>query len=459
MGKRIERDSLGEVSVPSEAYYGGQTVRSLENFPIGYEKIPLPIIYAIALIKKAAATVNHELKLLSLEKKKAIVTACDEILEGKYDAHFPLSVWQTGSGTQSHMNVNEVIANRAIELLGGKRGSKTPIHPNDDVNMSQSTNDVFPTSMNIAAVLLLEKRLNPSLQKLYQTLLDKAKEFSSIVKIGRTHMMDATPLTLGQEFSGYAQQVLYSMEALDATLPHLLELALGGTAVGTGINAPPKYASLVAKEIAKLTSLPFVSAPNKFEAQAASDAAVETSGALKRLSCSLFKIANDIRLLGSGPRCGLNELLLPANEPGSSIMPGKVNPTQCEALLQVCVQVMGNDVTITVAGSQGHLELNAYRPVMAYNLLQSITLLADATCSFRERCLEGLLPNCSQIEKHLHNSLMLATALNKEIGYDKAAKIVQLAHSEGSTLREAALKLKLITADRFDALTDPSQLI
>ncbi len=455
---RLEKDSLGEVAVPSDKYYGAQTQRSLENFPIGKEKIPLELIYALVTIKKAAAKVNHELGLLSEEKSQAITKACDEILQGRFDNHFPLSVWQTGSGTQTNMNVNEVVSNRASELLGGAIGSKN-VHPNDDVNRSQSSNDVFPTAMHIAAMIDIQRLLIPALDVLRKALDDKVKEFGQIIKVGRTHLMDATPLSLGQEFSGYVSQLDHSLEAIRNTLPHLSELALGGTAVGTGLNAPPGYVEKMVSEINLLTGLSFVSAPNKFEALAANDAMVEVSGALKRTACSLMKIANDIRWMGSGPRGGFGELILPSNEPGSSIMPGKVNPTQCEALTMVCVQVFGCDATIGFAASQGNFELNVYKPLIIHNLLQQIRLLADATVSFSQRCIEGLQPNHKQIERHLHHSLMLVTALTPEIGYDKASQIAKLAHDKGMTLREASLELGYLSAEKFDEIVNPKKMI
>lgn len=455
---RIEKDSLGEVAVPSDRYYGANTQRSIDNFPIGEERMPIEVVYALALIKKAAALVNADLSLLPGNKAKAIVDACDEILGGKLDEHFPLVVWQTGSGTQTNMNVNEVIANRATEILGGTLGSKL-VHPNDDVNCSQSSNDTFPTAMHIAASLMIQDFLIPSLIKLKETLQGKAKAFDSIIKIGRTHLMDATPLTLGQEFSGYVSQLDHGLAALENALPHLSELAIGGTAVGTGINTHPEYARRMAEKISELSGYPFISAPNKFEALAANDAVVEASGALKRIACSLMKIANDIRWLASGPRCGIGEITLPANEAGSSIMPGKVNPTQCEALTMVSVQVMGNDVTIGFAGSLGNFELNVYKPVMIYNLLQSIRLLSDACTSFNDKCAIGIEPNQARIKQNLDSSLMLATALNRELGYDTAAKIVKKAYEENITLKEAALALKLLTAERFDEIVDPKKMV
>lgn len=457
--QRIEKDSFGEVRVPADRYYGAQTQRSYENFPIGTEKMPPEVIYALAIVKKAAALVNRELGLLSDEKCRLICEVCDEIVAKQLDGHFPLSVWQTGSGTQTNMNLNEVISNRAIEKVGGQLGSKVPIHPNDDVNKSQSSNDVFPSAMHIAAKLDICMRLIPHLEEFQHILQKKAEEFSSIIKVGRTHLMDATPLTLGQEFSGYASQIEHGLKALQNTLPHLSELALGGTAVGTGLNTHPRYAQRVAEVISELTGQQFVSAPNKFEALAANDALVEVSGALKRLAVSVFKIANDIRWLASGPRCGIGELILPANEPGSSIMPGKVNPTQCEALMMTCIQVMGNDVTIGFAGSQGNLELNVYRPLIIYNLIQSIRLLSDGVLNFSQKCLIGIEPNRERISENLNRSLMLATALNQAIGYDKASQIVQKAYQEGTTLKEAALALGLLTAEQFDEIIDPRKMI
>lgn len=456
---RIEKDSLGEVKVPSNRYYGAQTQRSIDNFPIGKEKMPIEVIHALALIKKAAAIVNADLRLLPPEKRDSIISVADEILAGKHDAHFPLSVWQTGSGTQTNMNLNEVISNRAIEKMGGQLGSKTPIHPNDDVNMSQSSNDVFPTAMHIAVMKDLCGLLLPSIKSFRDTLQAKSAKFKDIVKIGRTHLMDATPLTLGQEFSGYVSQLTHSLEAIEQTLPHLSEIALGGTAVGTGINSHPKYAEKVAKTLSQLSGYTFVSAPNKFEALATNDALVEVSGALKRLAVSLYKIVNDIRWLSSGPRCGIGELIIPSNEPGSSIMPGKVNPTQCEALMMVCIQVMGNDVSISFASSQGNLELNVFRPLVAYNLIQSIRLLADGISNFNQKCAIGIEANETRIQEHLNRSLMLATALNKVIGYDKASQIVKKAHAENLSLKESALALGLLTGAQFDEIVDPTKMV
>jgi fumarate hydratase class II len=456
---RTERDSLGEVLVPAQSYYGAQTARSLENFRVGGQRIPLEVIHALAIIKKGAAFVNCAFGILPENKRDWIIAAADEVITGHLDDHFPLVVWQTGSGTQTNMNVNEVISNRAIELAGGVIGSKTPIHPNDDVNKSQSSNDTFPSAMHIASVLLITKKLLPNLGIFLQGLKEKAKEFERIVKVGRTHLMDATPLTLGQEFSGYASQVEHGIKAIENALIHLRELALGGTAVGTGINAPTGYSDEIAKEISKITGYPFISAPNKFEALASSDAIVEMSGALKRIACSLMKIANDIRWLGSGPRCGLGEIFLPANEPGSSIMPGKVNPTQCESMTMVVAQVMGNDATISFAGSQGNFELNVFRPVMIYNLLQSIHLLSDVTLNFHNKCLIGILPNKEQIQAHLDHSLMLATALAPIIGYDNTAKVVKTAYVQNKTLKQVVLELSLLTEQAFDAAMDPLKMV
>lgn len=459
MTERIEKDSLGEVSVPSNKYWGAQTERSRTNFRIGGHPMPIELIQALAIVKKAAAIVNSDLGLLSAEKKKIICEVCDEIIAQKLDDHFPLVVWQTGSGTQTNMNLNEVISNRGIEKMGGKMGSKTPLHPNDDVNMSQSSNDVFPTAMHIAATLLVQKQLLPQIKKLRDTLEKKAKSFQDIVKVGRTHLMDATPLTLGNEFSGYVSQLDHGKRAIENALVNLSEIALGGTAVGTGINCPKEFPVQAAKEVSKIAGYPFVTAPNKFEALASSDSIIEMSGALKRLACSLRKISNDIAWMGSGPRCGLGELILPANEPGSSIMPGKVNPTQCESMSMVVAQVIGNDTTITYAGSQGNFELNVFRPVMIHNLIQSIHLLADSIGSFNENCAVGIEANRDRINDHLNRSLMLATALNKEIGYDKAAEIVKKAHLENLTLKEAALKLNYLTEEKFDAIVDAKKMV
>jgi len=459
MDYRIERDTMGEMRVPGDRYYGCQTARSLVYFKIGEERMPRELIRALGIVKKAAAQTNFDLGLLPERLCRAICQAADEVIAGALDDHFPLVVWQTGSGTQTNMNANEVIANRAVELLGGKLGSKDPVHPNDHVNMSQSSNDVFPTAMSIAAVEQIHRRLLPALTALHETLSLKAEAFQDIIKIGRTHLMDATPVTLGQEFSGYAQQVANSIERVESTLPKLSELALGGTAVGTGLNTKKGYAEAVAAKIAELTGLRFVSAPNKFEALAAHDAMVMASGALKTVACSLMKIATDVRWLASGPRCGLGELQLPENEPGSSIMPGKVNPTQCEAMTMVAAQVIGNDTTVAVAGASGNFELNVFKPVIIYNVLQSIRLLADACDSFREHCVEGIVANEGSIRRHLENSLMLVTALNQTLGYDNAAKIAKAAHANGTTLREEAVRLGLLTAAEFDRLVDPRKMI
>ncbi len=451
MNYRIEKDTMGNVQVPEDVYWGAQTQRSKENFTIGGHLMPIEVIRAFAILKKAAAQANHELGVLTKDKLDIIAKVCDEILAGQLDNQFPLVVWQTGSGTQSNMNVNEVIANRAHVLLGGKlTDEKKKIHPNDDVNKSQSSNDTFPTAMHIAAYQLIIQHTIPHIQKLRDTLHEKANTFKSIVKIGRTHLMDATPVTLGQEFSAFVAQLDYGIKALKNTLSHLSELALGGTAVGTGLNTPPGYAELVAKKIAILTGCPFITAPNKFESLASHDAMVETSGALKQLAVSLFKIANDIRLLASGPRCGIGEILIPENEPGSSIMPGKVNPTQCEAMTMVCAQVIGNDVAISIGGMNGHFQLNVFKPVIIFNLLMSARLLGDACDSFNKHCAAGIEPHVQAIDKNLENSLMLVTALNTHIGYDNAAKIAKKAHHDGTTLREAAIALGLVTNEQFD---------
>ncbi len=459
MEYRIETDTMGEVKVPADKYYGAQTARSLMNFKIGGERFPREMIRALGILKKAAALANKELGVLPAEKADLIVKAAEEVIEGKLDEHFPLVVWQTGSGTQTNMNTNEVIANRAIEMAGGKLGSKNPIHPNDDVNKAQSSNDTFPTAMHIAAVEEINRRLIPMVTKLRDALEEKAKEFKDIVKIGRTHLMDAVPLTLGQEFSGYVQQLTNGLARIQGCLPRLSELALGGTAVGTGLNTHPGFAELAAKKISEITGLEFKSAPNKFEALAAHDAIVETSGVLKTIAASLMKIANDIRWLASGPRCGIGEITLPANEPGSSIMPGKVNPTQAEAMTMVCTQVMGNDATINFAGASGNFELNVYKPVMIYNLLQSIRLISDACESFTDKAVVGIKPNRENIEKHLENSLMLVTALNPYIGYDNAAKIAKKAYAENKTLKEAAVELGILTAEQFDEYVRPEKMI
>ncbi len=460
MKTRIEHDTMGDVEVPADKYWGAQTQRSLQNFKIGDGTMPKEIIRAFAILKKAAAFTNRDLGVLTAEKADLIAKVCDEILAGKLDDQFPLVVWQTGSGTQSNMNVNEVISNRAHVLAGGVLGEgKSPVHPNDDVNKSQSSNDTFPTAMSIAAYKMVVDVTLPGAGKLRDTLSAKAEAFKNIVKIGRTHLMDATPLTLGQEFSGYVSQISHGMKALQHSLPHLAELALGGTAVGTGINTPKGYAELVAKHIAELSGYPFVTAENKFESLAAHDAMVETSGALKTLAVSLMKIANDTRLLASGPRCGIGEIILPANEPGSSIMPGKVNPTQNEALSMVCAQVIGCDAAITVGAMQGHFQLNVFKPVIIFNLLMAARLLGDACVSFNDNCAIGIEANEPFIKRNLENSLMLVTALNTHIGYENAAKIAKKAHAEGTTLREAAVELGLLTSEQFDAWVDPAKMI
>lgn len=456
---RTETDSMGAIEVPSTAYYGAQTARSQANFRIGTERMPREIIRAFGIVKKASALANHELGLLEASLRDLIVAAADEVIEGKLDEHFPLVVWQTGSGTQTNMNVNEVISNRAIELAGGTLGSKKPVHPNDHVNKSQSSNDTFPAAMHVATVEQIENHLLPRVRVLGETLADKAKQFASIVKIGRTHLQDATPLTLGQEISGWVSQLDHAMAAVQATVPQLLELALGGTAVGTGLNTHPRYAELVARKISELTGKPFVSAPNKFAALAAHDALVGTSGALKQLAAACMKIANDVRWLASGPRCGIGELRIPENEPGSSIMPGKVNPTQSEAMTMVCCQVFGNDATVGFAGSQGNFELNVFKPVMVFNVLQSVRLLGDACQSFNDNCAVGIEPNHEVLERNLRNSLMLVTALNPKIGYDNAARIAKHAHKKGCTLREAAIELKLLSGEEFDATVRPEQMV
>jgi len=456
---RTETDSFGAIEVAGDKYWGAQAQRSLGNFKIGWEKQPKAIVRALGLVKRAAADVNVGLGKLDPKLGKAIAAAAEEVSEGKLDEHFPLAVWQTGSGTQSNMNANEVISNRAIEMLGGVLGSKKPVHPNDHVNMSQSSNDTYPTAMHIACVEEIHHRLLPALRHLHKALDAKAKAWAHIIKIGRTHTQDATPLTLGQEFSGYATQVANGIKRIESTLPDLMQLAQGGTAVGTGLNAPKGFAEKVAARIAELTDLPFTSAPNKFEALAAHDAMVMSHGAINTVAASLFKIANDIRLLGSGPRAGLGELALPENEPGSSIMPGKVNPTQCEALTQVCVQVFGNQAAITFAGSQGHFELNVYNPVMAYNFLQSVQLIADAAVSFTDNCVAGIEAREENIRAGLERSLMLVTALAPKIGYDNAAKIAKTAHKNGSTLRQEAVAGGYVSAEEFDRIVDPKKMI
>ncbi len=461
MEYRIEKDTMGEVKVPAEKYWGAQTERSRNNFKIGPEaSMPREIIYAFAYLKKAAAMANSELGVLSADKKDMIANVCDEILAGKLDTEFPLVIWQTGSGTQSNMNVNEVVAYRAHVISGGKLSDEKKIlHPNDDVNKSQSSNDTFPTAMHIAAYKQVVEITIPGMKKLRDTLAAKSNDFKDIVKVGRTHFMDATPLTLGQEISGYVQQIDNSIRALNNALEAVKELALGGTAVGTGLNAPKGYDVLVAKKIAELTGLPFITAPNKFEALAAHDAMVELSGALKRSAVSLMKIANDIRMLSSGPRSGIGELIIPDNEPGSSIMPGKVNPTQPEALSMVCAQVMGNDVAVSIGGATGHFELNVFKPVIAANVLQSARLIGDACVSFNDKCAIGLEPNLELIEEHLEKSLMLVTALNPHIGYENAAKIAKKAHKEHKTLRQVAIELGLVTNEQFDLWVDPKKMV
>ncbi|MEK6711604.1 MAG: class II fumarate hydratase [Nitrospinota bacterium] len=459
MGYRTETDSMGEIQVPDEMYYGAQTARSLIHFNIGGDRFPREIIRGLGILKKAAALANEELGLLPAEKAKLIVQAADEVIEGKLDAHFPLRVWQTGSGTQTNMNANEVISNRAIELAGGKMGSKKPIHPNDDVNKAQSSNDTFPTAMHVAAAEQIAKRLLPAAAGLRKTLAQKARAFEGIIKIGRTHLMDAVPLTLGQEFSGYAAQLENCEKRTRATLDGLHDLALGGTAVGTGLNTHPRFSEKACAHIAKMTGLPFRPAPNKFEALAAHDALVFTHGALKTLAAALMKIANDIRWLASGPRSGIGELRIPENEPGSSIMPGKVNPTQSEAMTMVCAQVMGNDVAVNVGGASGNFELNVFKPLIIFNVLNSVRLLADACDSFEEHCARGIEPNREVIEGHLKRSLMLVTALNPHVGYDNSAKVAKKAFAENITLKEAAVALGLLTAEKFDQLVRPEKML
>jgi len=456
---RTEKDTLGEVQVPADKYYGAQTERSLRNFQIGNEKMPYQVIKALVQIKKAAAIVNEELGLLPNDKKILICSVCDDILSGGFEDQFPLRVWQTGSGTQTNMNVNEVIANMAIERVGGAIGTKHPIHPNDDVNLSQSSNDTFPTAMHIAATVQLRDILLPALAEFHQSLASKAKEFDAVIKVGRTHLMDATPLTLGQEFSGYADQIKQAIESAKSCLKRLLQIALGGTAVGTGINCPPEFPVKVAEVLSRLTDAHFITAENKFAALSSHGAFVEVSGILTRIACSMRKIASDIAWMASGPRCGLGELKIPENEPGSSIMPGKVNPTQCEALSMVCVQVMGNNTTIAMADSQGNFELNVFKPVIIYNVLESIRLISDSAVNFTRKCLDGITPNYERIEDLLNNTLMLATALNREIGYDQASRIVRKAHTEGVTLKEAALSLGILDEGRFDEIVDPKKMV
>jgi fumarate hydratase class II len=456
---RTETDSFGPIDVPADKYWGAQTQRSLVNFPIGGERMPVAIVRALAIVKRAAALANRELGVLDSRLAGAIAEAAQEVIDGRFDDNFPLVVWQTGSGTQSNMNANEVIANRAIEILGGRIGSKDPVHPNDHVNRGQSSNDTFPTAMHIGAAEKIVHELIPALQQLRTALSNKARAFSDIIKIGRTHTQDATPVTLGQEFSGYVAQIDYGIRRLNQNAEYLFELAQGGTAVGTGLNTHPDFAERFAEQVAEITGLPFRTAPNKFEALAAHDAYVFAHGALNTLAVSLFKIANDIRLLGSGPRSGLGELILPENEPGSSIMPGKVNPTQSEALTMVCTQVMGNHTTVTVAGSQGHFELNVYKPVMAYAMIQSIQLLADASRSFAERCVVGIEANVERIRELMERSLMLVTALAPKIGYDNAAKVAKEAHRNGTTLKEEAMRLGFVTEREFDEIVRPEQMI
>ena len=459
MGFRKEKDSMGVLEVPDDRYYGAQTQRSLNNFKIGGERFQRELIRAYGILKKAAASVNEKAGKLDSKLAGVIREAADEVIEGNLDDHFPLVVWQTGSGTQSNMNFNEVIANRAIEKLGGELGSKNPVHPNDHVNMGQSTNDTFPTAINIAAVEATINQLLPGLKKLLKSLVKKEKEFDTIIKLGRTHLQDATPLSLGQEFSGYASALRHGISRIEKTLDHCYELAMGGTAVGTGINSFEGFGEQVADEISSLTGLPFKTAENKFEALGGQDSIVELSGALKTVSGSLFKIANDIRWLASGPRSGIGEILIPANEPGSSIMPGKVNPTQCEAMTMVCTQVMGNDVTISVAGASGNFELNVYRPVIAYNIIQSIRLLTDACDSFRVHCVDGIEANEERIRLNLYNSLMLVTALNSHIGYDKAAEVAKKAYEDNLSLREAIIDLGYMSGEEFDQLVQPEKMI
>ena len=458
METRTETDSMGEIEVPAHFYYGAQTARSLIHFDIGAETMPRELIRGMGILKKASALVNAELGLLPESIKDLIAKAADEVIDGKLDDHFPLRVWQTGSGTQSNMNSNEVIANRGIELAGGVIGSKDPVHPNDHVNMGQSSNDTFPTAMHIAAVESIREALIPSLVSLTKSFRNKSTEFKDIIKIGRTHLMDATPLTLGQEFSGYTTQLEYALDRINGCMPRMYQIALGGTAVGTGLNSHRDFPEKVAKQIVDITGCPFVTAPNKFESLAAHDAIVEASGVLKTIACSLMKIANDIRWLGSGPRCGIGEIILPANEPGSSIMPGKVNPTQSEAMTMVAAQVIGNDTAINVGGSSGNFELNVFKPVMIYNLLQSIRLLADSCRSFNDHCVAGIEPNKTQIEKHLNGSLMLVTALNPHIGYDNAAKVAKKAYQENTTLKESAVALGLLTEEEFDEKVRPEKM-
>jgi fumarate hydratase class II len=456
---RIEKDTFGPIEVPADKLWGAQTQRSLTNFKISGERMPLALVRALALVKKAAAMVNLDLRTLDPKKGQAIIQAADEVLAGKHDDEFPLVVWQTGSGTQTNMNMNEVLANRASEILGGERGEARLVHPNDDVNRGQSSNDVFPTAMHVAAVTSVKEQLLPSVGRLEKALADKSEAFRAIVKIGRTHLQDAVPLTLGQEFSGYVAQLRHGLAHVEASLPHLCELALGGTAVGTGLNAHPEYAVRVAAKLAELTGHPFVTAPNKFEALAANDALVHAHGALKTVAASLTKIANDIRWLACGPRCGIGEITIPENEPGSSIMPGKVNPTQCEAVTMLAAQVMGNDVAVNIGGASGNFELNVYKPLIIHNYLQSVRLLADGSDSLREHCVAGIEPNRERIQQNLDNSLMLVTALNPHIGYDNAAKIAKTAHKQGKTLKQTAIDLGLVTAEQFDAWVRAEKMV
>ncbi|MFA6302576.1 MAG: class II fumarate hydratase [Legionella sp.] len=457
--KRIETDSMGEIQVPADKYWGAQTERSLHHFDISEDLMPREVTHAFGILKKAAALTNLDLGKLPKNIADLIVTAADEVSEGALDEHFPLSVWQTGSGTQSNMNANEVISNRAIELAGGTMGSKSPVHPNDHVNMSQSSNDTFPTAMHIAAALAFTNKLLPAVRNLRDVFAAKMLAFKDIIKIGRTHLQDAVPLTLGQEFSGYVAQLDACIQRLEQVLPELYQLAAGGTAVGTGLNTHPQFATKVAEHIAASTKLPFVTAPNKFAALSSHEELVFAHSALKTLACALMKIANDIRWLASGPRCGIGELIIPENEPGSSIMPGKVNPTQCEAMTMVCTQVLGNDTAVAVADSQGNFELNVFKPLIIFNVLHSLNLLADACRSFQEFCVEGIEPNYKTIDHYLHNSLMLVTALNQHIGYDKAAKIAKTAHQEGCSLKEAAVQLGYLTAEQFDAYVKPEEML
>ncbi len=459
MGYREEQDSMGMVKVPATALWGAQTQRSLQNFKISNERMPFALLHALALVKRVTAKVNHDLGLLNTASTTAIIQAADEVIEGLHETEFPLVVWQTGSGTQTNMNMNEVLANRASELLGGERGMARKIHPNDDVNRGQSSNDVFPTAMHVAAMQTIDHQLKPAIRALRQTLTIKVKEFSSVIKIGRTHLQDATPLTLGQEFSGYVSQLDHGMNHLESSLPHMCELALGGTAVGTGLNTHIEFSARTAAELAKLTGLPFTTSPNKFEALATNDALVNAHGALKTLAVSLIKIANDIRWLASGPRCGIGELRIPENEPGSSIMPGKVNPTQSEAMIMLCCQVIGNDVAINMGGAMGNFELNVMRPLIIHNFLQSVRLLSDGAMSFNDNCASGITANVEHINKLMNNSLMLVTALNPYIGYDKAAEIAKKAYRENTTLKEAAIASGHVTAEQFDVWIRPEDMV